>query len=210
MAGKRQKRPGTTQGHRPQGNLILMPSRGAAHTWTADELGSLTRDALRAMAVQRALSPSGLKADIVARLLAADREFALPPLPAVTWPAGTDWHPWARERWNQMWSSDVAGSWDRAGDGGALTRYIFSFDRWMKLSELMVGKEMVRGSRGQVRANPLFGVLATLAVELKLAEEKFGLTPLDRMRLGIEIGGAAQGMKTAEAPGHDAGTPAPG
>jgi P27 family predicted phage terminase small subunit len=143
------------------------------------------------------LPTGGLKSDLIQRLLDADMELSLPEMPEVTWPDGTGWHPIAKQRWREMWASDVAGSWERNADMGRLARYIIDFDRWLKLSQLMVGRELVRGSRGQVRPNPLFNVLASLEGDLKAAEEKFGLTPLDRMRLGIEIGGAAAGLRDA-------------
>lgn len=196
MAGKRQKHPGQLQGHRKVPSLVALPSR-AERAWTRDELEGLTRETLRGMAAKRRLHTGGLKADLVNRLLEADVDLSVPDLPAVTWPEGTDWHPMARRRWREMWGSDVAGSWEKAADGGRLTRYIVTFDRWLKLSELMVGREAVMGSRGQVRANPLFNVLAGLEIDLRTAEEKFGMTPMDRMRLGIEIGGAAAGLRDA-------------
>lgn len=196
MTGKRQKHPGQLQGHRKVPALVALPSR-AARTWSREELEGLTRETLRGMANHRGLPIGGVKADIVNRLLAADVDLCSPDLPIVQWPEGTDWHPLACARWREMWGSDVAASWERQADGGRLTRYILGFDRWLKLNELMVGREVVKGSRGQVRANPLFGVLASLEYDLKATEEKFGLTPMDRMRLGIEIGGAAAGLRDA-------------
>lgn len=196
MAGKRQKHPSALQGHRKVPALVALPSR-ADRAWSRAELAGFTRETLRDMAAKRGLPVGGLKADLVNRLLDADADLALPSLPAVTWPEGKDWHPLARSRWGEMWESDVATSWERRADSGRLGRYIFNFDRWLKLSELMVGREVVKGSRGQVRANPLFGVLASLEGDLKATEEKFGLTPMDRMRLGIEIGGAAAGLRDA-------------
>lgn len=196
MAGKRQKHPSQLQGHRKVPALVALPSR-TERAWSREELEGLTRETLRDMAVKRGLPVGGLKADLVNRLLEADVDLSVPDLPAVTWTEGTDWHPMARRRWREMWGSDVAGSWEKGADGGRLIRYIVTFDRWLKLSELMVGREVVRGSRGQVRANPLFNVLAGLEIDLRTAEEKFGLTPMDRMRLGIEIGGAAAGLRDA-------------
>ncbi len=197
MAAKRQKHPSALQGHRARPSLLALPTRNAEHAWTRDELASLTRDALRVMAEKRGLPVGGLKADVVSRLLAADLELALPDLPAVAWVDGTEWHPMARLRWTEMWSSAIAATWDRPGDMGALTRYIVNYDRWLKLDEMVRRTPLVKGSMKQARPNPLFVTMATVAGELRVAEEKFGLTLLDRMRAGIEIGGAAEGLKTA-------------
>lgn len=130
-------------------------------------------------------------------VLPARKKERPPALPRVNWPNGQSWHPVARARWREMWSSDVARTWDRAGELSALGRYIRSLDRWLKYDELVLRSPMVKGSMGQLRENPLASRMAVLSGELRVFEEKFGLTPLDRMRLGIELGGAAQGIKTA-------------
>lgn len=180
--------------------LIALPSRTQEVRWSRAELEGMSRDALRALAENSGVSKSGLKQEIVERLLAKDGTLAsadMPALPVLVWPEGKDWHAQSVVRWREIWASDVAQIWDRHGDMGRLVRYIVNFDAWLKLTESLAGREVVRGSRGQVRANPLFTVRTGLELELKAAEEKLGLTPMDRMRLGIEIGGAAQGLDSA-------------
>lgn len=127
--------------------------------------------------------------------LPARQRVQAPPLPRL--PEGQTWHRIARQRWREMWSGEIAATWDRRADLGALYRYIMTFDRWLKFDELVRKTPLVKGSRGQVRENPLAVRLSMLSAELSRFEERYGLTPLDRMRLGIEIGGAAQGLKTA-------------
>lgn len=180
--------------------LIALPSRTQEKRWTRAELEAMSRDQLRELAARGGLSKNGLKSDLVERLLDSDdglASAAMPALPAMVWPEGKGWHAQSMERWREIWASDVAQIWDRHGDMGRLVRYIVNFDAWLKLTESLAGREVVRGSRGQVRANPLFTVRTGLELELKAAEEKLGLTPMDRMRLGIEIGGAAQGLDSA-------------
>lgn len=180
--------------------LIALPSRTREKRWTRAELEAMNRDMLRQLAAAAGLSKNGLKQDLVERLLAADSSLepaGLPPLPVVQWPEGKDWHAQSRVRWREIWESEVSQIWDAKGDMGRLVRYIVNFDQWLKLTEAIAGREVVRGSRGQVRANPLFNVRIGLELELKAAEEKLGLTPMDRMRLGIEIGGAARGLDDA-------------
>lgn len=188
------------QGHRKVPGLIALPSRSQEKRWTRSELEDMTRDQLRELAGNTGLSKSGLKTGLVERLLASGDVLAsadMPALPVVQFQDGKGWHPQAEVRWREMWTSDVAQIWDAKGDMGRLARYIVNFDGWLKLTEAISGREVVRGSRGQARANPLFTVRTGLELELKAAEEKLGLTPLDRMRLGIEIGGAAQGLDSA-------------
>ena len=200
MAGKKQKPRNMLQGHRKVPGLVALPSRTQEKRWTRAELEAMSRDQLRELAANSGLSKNGLKADLVERLLDSDDRLAsadMPALPVLTWPEGKDWHAQSVVRWREIWASDVAQIWDRRGDMGRLVRYIVNFDAWLKLTESLAGREVVRGSRGQVRANPLFNVRTGLELELKAAEEKLGLTPMDRMRLGIELGGAARGLDDA-------------
>lgn len=180
--------------------LIALPSRTQERRWSRAELEAMTRDQLRELAENSGVSKNGLKSDLVERLLSSDDSLVsadMPSLPAIEFQDGKGWHPQSRVRWGEIWASDVAQIWDRQGDMGRLVRYIVNFDGWLKLTEAISGREVVRGSRGQARANPLFNVRTGLELELKAAEEKLGLTPMDRMRLGIEIGGAAQGLDSA-------------
>lgn len=180
--------------------LIALPSRTQEKRWTRAELEEMTRDQLRELAAREGVSKNGLKSELVVRLLSTEASLAradMPRLPVVAWPEGKGWHAQAEVRWREIWASDVAQIWDRNGDMGRLVRYIVNFDQWLKLTESIAGREVVKGSRGQLRANPLFNVRSGLELELKAAEEKLGLTPLDRMRLGIELGGAARGLDDA-------------
>lgn len=200
MAGKKQKPRDALQGHRKVPGLIALPSRTQEKRWTRLELEAMSRDTLRQLAESAGVSKSGLKQALVERLLERDTDLAsgdMPALPVMVWPEGKDWHGQTLVRWREIWSSEVSQIWDRSGDMGRLVRYIVNFDQWLKLTEAIAGREVVRGSRGQARANPLFNVRTGLELELKAAEEKLGLTPLDRMRLGIEVGGAATGLDNA-------------
>lgn len=194
MVNKRQKHPSTLQGHRPKPpGLTLLPTA----TWTRADLADKTVATLREFAADRGLQKGGIKDELIDRLLRSQLSPTPPPLPPVDWPAGTDWHPYTPKVWRDIWSSGVTALWDREAMVGPMTRYVFTIDRWLKLNQLVTGREVVLGSRRQARANPLFGTMAALAVELRQVEEKFGLTPLDAMRLGIDAGGAARGLKDA-------------
>ena len=201
MAGKRQKPRNMLQDRRAERvrGLVVLPSRSRERRWSRAELEGMTRDQLRRLATDAGIRKTRLKQDQVEAILASDDTLASvapPPMPEMNWPEGIGWDPLTEQRWGEMWSSDVAQVWDRKGDFGRLLRYILSFDNWVKLKAVTSGREIVRGAHGP-RANPLFRVLAALELELKFAEEKLGLTPLDRMRLGIEFGGATAGIDSA-------------
>lgn len=124
----------------------------------------------------------------------------VPPLPEVTWPDETGavaWHEMTRAQWAAIWQSSIAQMWDRAAAMPALSRYVIELDRWYRYNELVLRVPLVKGSKGQMRENPLATRMAMIAVTLRGIEEKFGLTPLDAMRLGYQMGEAAEGMQRA-------------
>ena len=89
--------------------------------------------------------------------------------------------------WLQLWKSTAATAWDEAADLPALTRYFRNLDRWIAHEEIVRKAPIVRGSRGQLRANPLSNRMDALDGSLRATEEQFGMTPLGRMRLGWEV-----------------------
>lgn len=105
-----------------------------------------------------------------------------------------------RARWREMWRSAVAVSWDDASDRGRLTRYLMDYHRWLVFDELVRLSPVVRGSEGQVRANPLLTQMNVIDARLVRVEEAFGMTPRDRMRLGVDLSAMIlAGARAAEA-----------
>jgi P27 family predicted phage terminase small subunit len=104
----------------------------------------------------------------------------------------------ARARWSAMWKGMSAGAWDRDGDLAELARFILTYDLWLQLDDVVRRGLLVKGSRGQPRLNPAFAERARLGAELSRTAEAFGLTPRDRMRLGIEGADMARSMAAAE------------
>lgn len=68
------------------------------------------------------------------------------------------WHPMAKKFWELVWSSPMAGEFLRA-DEPALFRLVYLVDQFWKSGSL------------------------ALAVEIRMLEREFGLTPLSRRRL---------------------------
>jgi P27 family predicted phage terminase small subunit len=89
--------------------------------------------------------------------------------------------------WQTLWRSRVAQSWDRESDLPALTRYIRLLDRWHRYDDVVREMPMVKGSKGQVRANPLAARIDALEAQIRALEEHLGLTPASRIRLGIRL-----------------------
>jgi hypothetical protein len=98
---------------------------------------------------------------------------------------GTQLTSLARSRWADIWASSASAAWDRRGDLVALTRYIITLDLWLQVDGVVRRAPLVRGSQEQPRANPLFVQRGLLGTEMSRMEERFGLTVIDRIRLGM-------------------------
>ncbi len=95
--------------------------------------------------------------------------------------------PEGREQWDAIWSSPVAAYWDRASDMGGLVRYIKLFDEWIATQDIIRATPTTTGSRGQIRPHPLGAAIQRLEHSLRSLETRYGLTPKDRVGLGIDI-----------------------
>jgi P27 family predicted phage terminase small subunit len=104
--------------------------------------------------------------------------------------------PGTANRWRSLWRSRVAQAWDRSSDLPALTRYILLMDRWLRYDELVRQAPLVRGSKDQLRANPLALRMDALEGQMHALEEQLGLTPAARMRLGISLVEARNALDT--------------
>lgn len=101
--------------------------------------------------------------------------------------------------WRSFWRSPLGGAVDYAGDGPALRRWITLRSERERLLAKFYGEDAdetltVRGSLGQVAINPLLKLEERLSREILQYEDRFGMTPLGRMRLGIAIGQAAESL----------------
>jgi P27 family predicted phage terminase small subunit len=111
-------------------------------------------------------------------------------------PAGL--HPVAQHAWREFWASDVSYAVDLHADLGALKRWAHCISERARFSELVAHSPLVKGSRDQLRRNPLVDHIAVLNSEIARCEDHFGMTPLARMRLGIASAGAEVGRMAVE------------
>lgn len=98
--------------------------------------------------------------------------------------------------WERLWRSKLACAWNRETDLCALTRYVLNLDKWVQYEAMVARVPMVKGSKGQLRPNPLAARMDALEGQLRFTEEQYGLTPASRIRLGIEV--AAHQKSVAE------------
>lgn len=96
--------------------------------------------------------------------------------------------PVTRRRWVAFWESGLGRVVQEVGLP-AVSRLFRYYDEWERLEkEYRAGPRTVEGSQGQQVINPLADRLAKLEDLISRLEDKCGVTPLARARLGIAIG----------------------
>lgn len=107
---------------------------------------------------------------------------AVPMVPA---PAPT-WAPEVSEAWNDFWSSPLAGSQVmRPTDAPALRRLFDLRNRLLWALAAMDDEPIVVGSTGQPTMSPWAAEIHRLEAAVSRLEDKFGLTPMARLKLGV-------------------------
>ena len=101
-----------------------------------------------------------------------------------------EWRPGTVERWNDFFSSPVASQVD-VSDRGALRRLFRLYDELDRLWDAVEATgRVVEGSQGQPRPNPLFKQIEAFQAEARQLEDRFGLSPMARFRLGVQFADA--------------------
>ncbi len=108
-------------------------------------------------------------------------EVVAPPVPAEVQTA------MAKEQWADMFAGPMARYWATHGELGGLIRYILTFDAWVKVRLIVTKAPMIKGSQDRLRVNPLELTVVRLEHTLRSLETRYGLTPKDRIGLGLDI-----------------------
>ncbi len=92
--------------------------------------------------------------------------------------------------WDRLWLAPVARALDGVDgiDRYVVDEWIRAVDRIEHLDRVIQETPLVRGSKGQPVANPLAAERDEQRRVIWRAQEKLGLTPQDRARLGLVIG----------------------
>ena len=110
----------------------------------------------------------------------------LRPVPA----ADGVWREGTVERWVAFWSSPLASQVEQS-DEGAFRRLFWIYDELERLREAIEATgRVVEGSQGQPRPNPLYKQVQEFQAEARQLEDRFGLSPMARLRLGITFADA--------------------
>ena len=92
-----------------------------------------------------------------------------------------------------FWSSPL-GSLVIPADLPALRRLFTLYDERARAYQGYRHQRLAPGSMGQPGLNPLFSAMKTMDAEIRALEDRFGLSPISRLRLGVALGEAAKSL----------------
>lgn len=99
-----------------------------------------------------------------------------------------------RETWDRYWRSDIAQLAEPDTDLEALERLFSLYDERRRAYRSFRKERFVEGSKGQRVLNPLGRLISDLDKEIRMLEDRFGLTPKSRLALGISFGEMTKSM----------------
>lgn len=112
---------------------------------------------------------------------------ALSPDPPKQWLARS------KEQWADFWVSPLA-QLVLPVDVPAVERLFSAYDRLARAEAIYRKQPVVAGSMGQQVLNPMAGEMHALAKEITTLEDRLGVTPLARLKLGVKFGEARQAL----------------
>lgn len=104
------------------------------------------------------------------------------------------WYAATKTSWSTFWGSQLAGLVQRDTDLPALERLWSLYDERERAYRSAQKGRLVEGSQGQPVINPLVTYMTTLDKEIRALEDRFGLTPMARLKLGVKFGEAARSL----------------
>lgn len=101
-----------------------------------------------------------------------------------------------KDLWTRLWQTPVGRAWDPDMDGPLLLRYAKTFHHWLNAQRDLANLDGVvtQGSQGQPVIHPITQYISQLEQRMAQMEDKLGLSPMARARLGLTI---AEGELTA-------------
>jgi P27 family predicted phage terminase small subunit len=100
-----------------------------------------------------------------------------------------------RKSWNAFWASKLAQRVVATTDLPALRRLFSLYDERERALRAYRRERLVVGSTGQPVINPMAKVMVALDTEIRALEDRFGLSPAARIRLGIALGEAKKTLE---------------
>lgn len=98
-----------------------------------------------------------------------------------------------RQDWAAFWASPL-GALVVPADLPALRRLFTLYDERARAYQGYRKQRLAPGSMGQPALNPLFAAMKAMDAEIRMLEDRFGLSPIARLRLGVALGEAAKSL----------------
>lgn len=95
--------------------------------------------------------------------------------------------------WDAFWTSDLAALVLDA-DRPALDRLFGMYDLRERMHRALLEQPFTEGSTGQTVVHPAAKELASLDGRIVALEDRFGITPMGRLKLGVVLGAAARSL----------------
>ena len=105
-----------------------------------------------------------------------------------------EWLPASKGDWLAYWQSPLATALLPATDEPAVRRLFGLRDERERMMRGIGSDRVVQGFNGQPRANPLYAQVAAFDNEIRQLEDRLGLNPMARLRLGISLGEAQRSL----------------
>ena len=98
-----------------------------------------------------------------------------------------------KKAWQAFWAAPTAALVVDS-DRTALDRLFSLYDEHTRLWRAARRRRLVDGSQGQPVLNPLYRQADTLRAEILALEDRFGLSPMARLKLGAALGEARRSL----------------
>lgn len=105
-----------------------------------------------------------------------------PPPPAFGWLKET------REAWRDFWTSRSSELVDRLTDLTSIRHLFTLYDERARAYAAYARNRLVKGSKGQKVANPVYKVARSIQNEIRQLEQQFGIGARSRRALGMTVG----------------------
>ncbi len=99
-----------------------------------------------------------------------------------------------RDWWTELWTSPLAQAYETT-DVPSLRRLAELYDERKRAYDAFKRQRLTAGSSGQPRLNPLGKFIHELDVEIRNLEDRFGLSPMSRLKLGVQFGEAHKSLE---------------
>lgn len=108
-------------------------------------------------------------------------------------PPSSAWQKRTVEEWKEYWSDDIS-TLVKPGEMSAVKRLFDYRDEHARALRAYRKERLTQGSKGQQRLSPAFDALQKLEKMMLPLEDRFALSSMARLRLGVELGSAQKSL----------------